>query len=170
MGVGVKPIKNPNRNYVMAILKNNKYKTNKNKINAIVAYNPGLKFSKLARNNNNNNIKNLLARANSRNNFQRLNNTIQFSNDVSLLASILSKEKQMAKNKFSSYIILKNSNGNPISLYNAVYGNKNSVQNYINRYSRNKMVSKNLNIVNGIRNVHLISNRFLSGQNLNKSR
>jgi len=57
---------NVNRNYVLAILKNNaKYQNNKSKINAIVAYNPGLNFSKLARNNNNAKIKNLLAQANS---------------------------------------------------------------------------------------------------------
>ena len=57
--------KNVNRNYVLAILKNNaKYQNNKSKINAIVAYNPGLNFSKLARNNNNAKIKNLLAQAN----------------------------------------------------------------------------------------------------------
>jgi len=75
---------NVNRNYVLAILKNNnKYKTNRNKINAIIAYNPGLNFSKLARNNNNNKIKKLLANANSIKKFknvapaQRLNNTLK---------------------------------------------------------------------------------------------
>lgn len=58
--------KNTNRNSVLAILKNNaKYQNNKSKINAIIAYNPRLNFSKLARNNNNAKIKNLLAQANS---------------------------------------------------------------------------------------------------------
>jgi hypothetical protein len=75
--------KNVNRKYVLEILENKakKYKNNNNKISAIVAYNPGLNFSKLARNNNNAKIKNLLARANiQRRNAggsaPRLNNTL----------------------------------------------------------------------------------------------
>jgi hypothetical protein len=56
-----------NRNSIIAIIKNNKmYPNNNKKINAIIAYNPGLNFSKLARNNNNAKIKNLLARSNQR--------------------------------------------------------------------------------------------------------
>ena len=59
--------KNTNRNSILAIIKNNKmYPNNNKKINAIIAYNPGLNFSKLARNNNNAKIKNLLARSNQR--------------------------------------------------------------------------------------------------------
>jgi len=59
--------KNTNRNSIIAIIKNNKmYPNNNKKINAIIAYNPGLNFSKLARNNNNAKIKNLLARSNQR--------------------------------------------------------------------------------------------------------
>ena len=80
--------KNVNRNYVLAILKNNaKYQNNKSKINAIIAYNPGLNFLKLARNNNNAKIKNLLAQANSIKKFkqgpaQRLNNTLKANNTL----------------------------------------------------------------------------------------
>lgn len=59
--------KNTNRNSILAIIKNNKmYPNNNKKINAIIAYNPGLNFSKLARNNNNAKIKNLLSRSNQR--------------------------------------------------------------------------------------------------------
>jgi len=93
---------NVNRNYVLAILKNNaKYQNNKSKINAIVAYNPGLNFSKLARNNNNAKIKNLLAQANSIKKFkqgpaQRLNNTLKANNT---LTGNMFKQANNAANK-----------------------------------------------------------------------
>jgi len=97
---------NVNRNYVLAILKNNaKYQNNRSKINAIVAYNPGLNFSKLARNNNNAKIKNLLAQANSIKKFkqgpaQRLNNTLKAAgNNNNTLTGNMFKQANNAANK-----------------------------------------------------------------------
>lgn len=97
--------KNVNRNYVLTILKNNaKYPNNRSKINAIVAYNPGLNFSKLARNNNNNKIKKLLANANSIKKFkqgpaQRLNNTLKAAgNNSNTLTGNMFKQANNAAN------------------------------------------------------------------------
>ena len=96
---------NVNRNYVLSILKNNsKYPNNRSKINAIVAYNPGLNFSKLARNNNNSKIKNLLAQANSIKKFkqgpaQRLNNTLAAAgNNNNTLTGNMFKQANNAAN------------------------------------------------------------------------
>lgn len=58
------------------------------------------------------------------------------------------------------------------SLYNAVYGPKNKLLRYFGAYgaTKNNKVLKNLEVANSVRNVHLISNKFLNGLNLNKNR
>jgi len=100
---------NVNRNYVLTILRNNaKYPNKRSKINAIIAYNPGLNFSKLARNNNNNKIKKLLANANSIKKFknvapaQRLNNTLKAAgNNNNTLTGNMFKQANNAVSKFN---------------------------------------------------------------------
>ena len=56
------------------------------------------------------------------------------------------------------------------TLYNAIYGTKANARRYFGVYSGNKNVSKNLEVANSVRNVHLISKKFLNNQNLDKNR
>jgi hypothetical protein len=136
--------KNVNRNYVLAILKNNaKYPNNHSKINAIVAYNPGLNFSKLARNNNNSKIKNLLAQANSIKKFKQgpaqhtgynLGNNNQTGNLFKNFKPANSNINE--NNKKFGYKLIENTNGN----YMKVKRNSNNSTNWSR--ANNKVYTK----------------------------
>jgi len=158
--------KNVNRNYVLAILKNNaKYQNNKSKINAIIAYNPGLNFSKLARNNNNAKIKNLLAQANSIKKFkqgpaQRLNNTLkaagnnnntltgnmfkQANNASAPPAAVNNRFKNMNINTLVKSAAQKLTNENKVKLRAAIKAKMNTLNE--NSMNRVRLVNANRNL------------------------
>ena len=163
--------KNINRNYINTLLARNNLNTNNKKINAMLNYNPKLKFSNLIKNNNTDETKALLKAANNKAKTRVVNNTNSLNQGN--LSGIFNDNKA-ASNKKAANTERNKKISEILGELNAAGNNLNKLRNIKKRltnagFKRNLVSSSNLKKYNSLNSRVIVANALKKANALNNN-
>ena len=159
------------RNYINTLLARNNLNTNNKKINAMLNYNPKLKFSNLIKNNNTDEIKALLKAANNKAKTRVVNNTNSLNQGN--LSGIFNDNKA-ASNKKAANTERNKKISEILGELNAAGNNLNKLRNIKKRltnagFKRNLVSSSNLKKYNSLNSRVIVANALKKANALNNN-